>query len=381
MWNIVRIEADDRLPLVVIGTGLLFAGLFAGQLLAITIDWYDFTLEFMVGVVTALPFVIGLVAIGIRLDANIPTPYYPHVIKWFVGGMISFLIINLVMMLAIPPRGLQQVIGWVVWAASLGAGAGALIGYYHAQAVHEAVQAHQSAIRAEELEHRRKLLSYLNSLLRHEVLNTANVIGGYAELLRNHRGDSDEMSPIEIILRQSTDLASITRDVRVLIQANEGFDEREPVDLVNLIRDELRKVEDRYPNAEILVDFDGGLTVMADTLLGRLFSNLFNNAIEHNESDRPQLSVTTNRLDDEVRVLIEDDGPGIPEEKRDGLFELDSGAGTDHGLGLNIVGTLAERYGGSVALVESTDEGSRFDVALPVVSSETGQRDGQMVSQ
>jgi len=71
--------------------------------------------------------------------------------------------------------------------------------------------------------------------------------------------------------------------------------------------------------------------------------------------------VTVERKDEMVDILVEDDGPGIPESEREYLFargaRLDTTGKPGTGLGLAIVRDVAEIYGGSVQLEESEDLG------------------------
>jgi len=91
--------------------------------------------------------------------------------------------------------------------------------------------------------------------------------------------------------------------------------------------------------------------------LDEMLGNLIENAAKYGGS---RVFVTVEREDAKVVLVVEDDGPGIPAELRQAIFErgarLDTGKpGT--GLGLAIVRDVAEIYGGSVALEESEDLG------------------------
>jgi len=99
-------------------------------------------------------------------------------------------------------------------------------------------------------------------------------------------------------------------------------------------------------------------TISADR--GRLeqpLENLFGNALAHGRADA---HVRVGQLSDDF--YVEDDGPGIPEETREHVFDAGfstSAAGT--GFGLSIVESIAHGHGRDVAVTDGTDGGARFD--------------------
>lgn len=321
---------------------------------------------FVIGAVTSAPFIGGLVLGGHTLARTSISPdRYPRVVRWCVAAGGIFLLINLGLIAALPPGGPLETVGWIRWALSLGTGIGFLIGFYEATAIHREVVAHRSAVRAEELEHRRELLDYLNSLLRHEVLNAANVIGGYAELV----GDTyDRGTPArryaDIIGRQANDLTKVTKDVRLFLRTIDGEDESERTNLSEALSDEVANIRDRHENVETEATIPDEVYVQADGLLRRIFSNLLDNAVEHNGSRPPRVAVSVETTDESVVVRIADNGPGVPESERERLFEAATDR-SDHGMGLTIIDRLAERYDGRVELAETGPDGSVFVVELP----------------
>jgi signal transduction histidine kinase len=120
-----------------------------------------------------------------------------------------------------------------------------------------------------------------------------------------------------------------------------------------------------------VVTVDGTLpttTVKADEMLDSVVHNLLTNAVVHNDSDTPEIEVSMNTHGDSVTLQIADNGPGIPEDKKDSIFAKGekglNSSGT--GLGLYLIRTLVEQYGGSVDVADNQPQGSVFTVELPL---------------
>ena len=119
-------------------------------------------------------------------------------------------------------------------------------------------------------------------------------------------------------------------------------------------------IETSIPPGPVIVDGDR-------LKLNRVFANLLSNAIKHG-GGRP-VKVSLEESPGVTRVSVEDEGPGVPAELRDAVFERfkrvpgssDAGAG----LGLAIVREFVVRHGGSVACESEAGRGSRFVVTLP----------------
>ncbi|PSP96118.1 histidine kinase, partial [Halobacteriales archaeon QS_1_68_44] len=95
--------------------------------------------------------------------------------------------------------------------------------------------------------------------------------------------------------------------------------------------------------------------------LRRLFENLFRNAIEHGGED---VEISVGMLEDGEGFYIADDGPGIPDHKRDEIFEAGYTTGEEGtGLGLAIVRSIVEAHGWEIAAAESAGGGARFEIS------------------
>ena len=101
--------------------------------------------------------------------------------------------------------------------------------------------------------------------------------------------------------------------------------------------------------------------------LSRSLLNLLDNADRHAGG---ATAVIVRRVRDRVRVIVEDDGPGVPEPERDRIFERfvrggSRGSLPGSGLGLSIVGETVAAHGGRVWCEDAPDGGARFCIELP----------------
>ncbi len=133
-----------------------------------------------------------------------------------------------------------------------------------------------------------------------------------------------------------------------------------------------RIARDAAPSKEIITDFpDAPAQFYARPMaLARAFSNIIENAARY---AKKQIKISEIDTDDQVEIIIEDDGPGIPDDrKKDAMrpfVRLDDARGTDTGgtgLGLSIAQTAIENHGGQMFLENSDLGGLRVRIVLPI---------------
>lgn len=121
--------------------------------------------------------------------------------------------------------------------------------------------------------------------------------------------------------------------------------------------------EARFEN---LIDEDAEAVVDPEHLF-RILQNLTRNAAQamaaSGRGDRVTLKL--DREGGEARILVSDNGPGIPARALDTLFQPFSGSGNGSGLGLAIAAELARANGGALRLADSTTQGTSFELVLP----------------
>jgi len=148
----------------------------------------------------------------------------------------------------------------------------------------------------------------------------------------------------------------------------EGDEEPVPCDLSDLLEDVA--VGARRDNADVSVSWQGDMNVeLRPTAIKRCITNLVSNALRHGK--RAELHATRGRTS--VEITVDDDGPGIPEERYEDVFRpfvrLDESRNIDtggSGLGLTIARDIARSHGGDVTLAKSPLGGLRVVVRLPV---------------
>ena len=243
----------------------------------------------------------------------------------------------------------------ILLAAGGGAIAGLLIGI---STVRETVEARRA-------ERQRDALLFVNELLRHNVLNGMQVIKGNSELLEDHV--DDEGRPLlETTDERAESIVELVQNVRVLVDSVSREMSLRAVDLETTVGRAVSEADGAYPGAEFETEVPDGLEVRADDLLGAVLGNLLSNAVDHNDAETPCVVVDAERNGDAAVVHVSDNGPGIPEPEREACFEpgQQDESSVGQGLGLYLVRTLVDRYGGEVRIDDNEPRGTTVTVEL-----------------
>lgn len=108
--------------------------------------------------------------------------------------------------------------------------------------------------------------------------------------------------------------------------------------------------------------------------LQQIFLNIINNGIDAVGKDGT-ISITTTLVDNEVQIIIEDNGQGIPEDILPNIFEpffTTKGTGEGTGLGLSITYGLIKKLGGDISVSSTIGQGTAFTLTFPI-KSETNE--------
>ena len=196
-------------------------------------------------------------------------------------------------------------------------------------------------------------------------------------LQQAHRDEHEYRETLAIVEQQAARLSRVVDDLFTLARADAG---NYPLRMTPMYLDE---VIGEVVRAARVIASTRGVTIDLMTmpsatftgdeeLIGRMIGNLIDNAVRHT----PQGSTVRVDLDGTesgYAIAVRDQGPGIPPEIREQIFERfyrrdvshQSGSHDGAGLGLALARWIATAHGGDVVLVRSSHAGSTFVVSLP----------------
>ncbi|MCU1382911.1 MAG: kinE 4 [Acidobacteria bacterium] len=244
----------------------------------------------------------------------------------------------------------------------------------------------------EQLEERERLRDRLASLgemaagIAHELKNPLAGIEVMAGLLRRQVPDSkDAQSLLADILSEAklanaivVEMLEFVRPVRLQV---------ERTDLRDVIQQSVTMAESKVPRRDVIVrvNIEAGLPMIESDhhQLSQVFTNLVANAFEALDGKgRITIAATTTAIEADpafagihpptpaVLVEVADDGPGVPAELTDRIFNpFFTTKVTGTGLGLAIVRKIVDAHDGRIDVSSTKDTGTRFRVTLPVTSA------------
>ncbi|WP_276301453.1 PAS domain-containing protein [Halorussus lipolyticus] len=245
--------------------------------------------------------------------------------------------------------------------------------------------------RERKLARQNERLEEFASVVSHDLRNPLNVALGRFDLV-TEECESEHLDPID---RSLDRMDALVEDLLALARQGQVVDETEPVVLSDAARQAWETVDTKEATLELA---DDAVVEADDARFRELLENLFRNAVEHGstssqpsaddavehgtESDCPPdntaMRIEVGELDDREGFYVADNGPGIPEEVRDQVF--DHGFTTEEdgtGFGLAIVATIADAHGWEVD-AKCTDcgsaDGARFEFTRVTVRDDATQR-------
>ena len=220
-------------------------------------------------------------------------------------------------------------------------------------------------------------LEQFAGVVSHDLAAPLSVVSGYLEVLDDRIGGDDPQSArwITAATRAVGRMQRLITSLLSYATAGNAPCRPEPTDLGELVNQALTDLAGSAGEATVLVA--PGLPVLdADpTLVRQLLQNLIGNAFKYRHPGRPcRVEITAERHGAEWLVAVADNGPGIPADQRDRVFEMfarvDPSSGSGHGVGLSTCQRIVERHGGRITATETPGGGTTMTFALPGVGAE-----------
>jgi signal transduction histidine kinase len=208
----------------------------------------------------------------------------------------------------------------------------------------------------------------------HDLRTPLTIVSGQLEVLsRNPDPSPEEVRRVSTLVRGATErMERLVEDLLMLARSDSPSAMRlELGDLQPLLAAEVESFSDSGGTRVELGEVSDVQVAVDRERLARAVSNLLANAVVHAGSGG-RVRVSAEESDDGLAIRVDDDGPGVPPEDREKIFDrfarLDSSRSSDRGgsgLGLAIVRAVAQAHGGSARCSESPLGGARFTLWLP----------------
>ncbi len=301
---------------------------------------------------------LGLAYAGYRLSGTALSPRNRwSVFLWCLsGGLVVMTVIGATFLIRVlEGRPLVEPVFPLLIAVEVGAIAGVVAGYYSARARADARRARTVS----------DALAFVNDLIRHDLRNDLTVIRGQANLVDTGgaaAGSETARGDPAVIAEKAGEALTRIETTRAVAETLTGAPDIEPVDLAATTADLAARVE-RASDVTVTTDLPDQALVRANTGLRSVVDNVIENAVEHNDADEPRVAVSVETDPETARLIVRDNGPGIPDDRTESLLAVNKTTGERGGLAL--VRTLVDAYDGDVWIEDNEPRGSVFVVTLP----------------
>lgn len=256
---------------------------------------------------------------------------------------------------------------------TVGAAGGFAIGFYDGRQAQSRARLKQEqaelATRERELERQNERLDQFASMISHDLRNPLNVATMRVEVAQ----ENTESEHLDTAMTALDRMENLIEDVLILARQGEQVDDTESVQLSEIATQCWTVVDTTGATMQIEED----LTFKADpSRLQQLLENLFRNSIEHSSPEREtrtdggsgdrnnDVTISLGSLNEQSGFYVADDGPGIPEDERDDVFDSGySTADSGTGLGLAIVQEIIIAHDWEITVTESAAGGARFEIS------------------
>ncbi|MHA2136076.1 MAG: GAF domain-containing sensor histidine kinase [Candidatus Thorarchaeota archaeon] len=202
-------------------------------------------------------------------------------------------------------------------------------------------------------------------ILSHDMANQLQAMLFGASVLRQETTDFESISMLEDLINSADKLGRMISKARY-------FEEMETAQLVDtqllpLVRNCVNSFCESYENVKVECEFHiSDSLVKADLFLNQAFLNILENAVVHNPGPQKHIWVRLEETDDGYEIIIEDNGPGMPDSKKADLFDMSR---RYSGIGLHMTHQIVEKHGGTIEVYDrvshDSSQGTRVLIWIP----------------
>jgi len=204
----------------------------------------------------------------------------------------------------------------------------------------------------------------------HELKTPLMTIQGYAEGIRDHVFDAtDSEQGLEIMVTEVNRLKKIINEMILLAKLDSEQSEyrRENVQVIKVIEQVVGRTLPLVNEQEIDLNYDQNPHIYLEIDEEKFLRALLNITINGIRYAQSQVDIRMEKDDDTIQIVVEDDGPGVPEDILPHIFHrFVKGKGGETGLGLAIARAIVEQSGGKITVDTSQLGGAKFIMTFEI---------------
>ncbi len=235
----------------------------------------------------------------------------------------------------------------------------------------------QNSLRAQDLERLNEESKFFINTVTHDLKSPLLSIDGFVSLVKEEASSlkGSQKDYLTRVQRNVSLMAQLLDELKAFIQIGELPDEREEFEFEEVLNEVLLNMELRLNRFEIKKNISSKLPYIyfSKRRLLNILTNLLDNAVKYAEDVKnPSIEISAERSKDKVHISIRDNGPGIPKEHREKIFQIFYRADSDKpgsGVGLAAVKKMLENAGENIYLKNIHGEGTSFCFTLPISKS------------
>lgn len=199
----------------------------------------------------------------------------------------------------------------------------------------------------------------------HEIRNPLAVVHGFLSLMNQSLSESNkDQFHLPLIMKEIERINVIIEEM--LLTSKPGAPITKEVYIEEIIKEFLPLIVESSEDIHFSIQLNQTPVNVDVKQIKQVFHNMIRNSIEA-MGGKGKISITSQVEDNFYKIYMRDNGPGIPEQIRETMFEpFSTSKENGTGLGLVIVKRIIENHQGSIKLLNSTEEGTTFQISIPI---------------